>query len=111
MARPAAELGAALARSDVAPIRRTLASVREWRCGMGSGREKHRCFVAVEEAYGPPWFASFPEEISHTIVLMSVPEPDRDEPAILQEVRRGSTHAIIAWSRLPSGAGEDRARV
>src|SRR2546428_3362486 len=35
MARPAGELGAALARSDVAPIRRTLASVREWRFGMG----------------------------------------------------------------------------
>ena len=108
MARPAGELSAALARSDVAPIRRTLASVREWRFGMGSGREKHRCFVAVEEAYGSPWFASFPEEISHAIVLMSVPEPDRDETAILQEVRRRSPHAMIAWSSLPSAAGEDR---
>ena len=108
MARPAGELSAALARSDVAPIRRTLASVREWRFGMGSGREKDRCFVAVEEAYGSPWFASFPEEISHAIVLMSVPEPDRDETAILQEVRRRSPHAMIAWSSLPSAAGEDR---
>ena len=108
MARPAGELGAALARSDVAPIRRTLASVREWRFGMGSGREKHRCFVAVEEAYASPWFASLPEEISHAIVLMSVPEPDKDEAEILQEVRRRSPHAMIAWSSLPSATGDDR---
>jgi len=111
MARPAGELGAALARSDVAPIRRTLASVREWRFGMGSGREKHRCFVAVEEAYASPWFASLPEEISHAIVLMSVPEPDKDETEILQEVRRRSPHAMIAWSSLPSANGDDRAIV
>src|SRR5207245_1869007 len=38
MARPAAELGAALARSAEAPLRRTLASVREWLFGMGGGR-------------------------------------------------------------------------
>ena len=111
MARPAGELGAALARSDVAPIRRTLASVREWRFGMGSGREKHRCFVAVEEAYASPWFASLPEEISHAIVLMSVPEPDKDETEILQEIRRRSPHAMIAWSSLPSATGDDRAIV
>src|SRR2546425_10754297 len=49
MARPAAELGAALARSDVAPLRRTLARVREWRFGVGAGRGKHRCFVAGGE--------------------------------------------------------------
>jgi len=108
MARPAAELGAALARSDVVPIRRTLARVREWRFGMGAGREKHRCFVAVEEAYASPWFASLPEEISHAIVLMSVPEPDKDETEILQEVRRRSPHAMIAWSSLPSATGDDR---
>ncbi len=108
MARPAAELGAALARADVVPIRRTLARVREWRFGMGAGREKHRCFVAVEEAYASPWFASLPEEISHAIVLMSVPEPDKDETEILQEVRRRSPHAMIAWSSLPSATGVDR---
>jgi len=108
MARPAAELGAALARSDVAPIRRTLASVREWRFGMGAGREKHRCFVAVEEAYASPWFASLPEEISHAFVLMSVPEPDKDETEILQEVRRRSPHAMIAWSSRPSATPDDR---
>jgi cell division protein FtsZ len=108
MARPAAELGAALSRSDVAPLRRTLARVREWRFGMGAGREKHRCFVAVEEAYASPWFASLPEEITHAIVLMSVPEPDKDETEILQEVRQRSPHAMIAWSSLPSATGDDR---
>ena len=108
MARPAAELGAALARADVVPIRRTLARVREWRFGMGAGREKHRCFLAVEEAYASPWFASLPEEISHAIVLMSVLEPDKDEVEILQEISRRSPHAVIAWSSLPSATGDDR---
>src|SRR6266571_4674137 len=56
MARPASELGAVLSRSDVVPLRRTFARVREWRFGMGAAREKHRCFVAVEEAYASPWF-------------------------------------------------------
>jgi len=111
MARPAAGLGAALARSDVVPLRRTLARVREWRFGMGAGREKHRCFVAVEEAYASPWFASLPEEISHAIVLMSVPEPPKDEEEILREIQRRSPHAVLAWANLPSVAGDDRAVV
>ena len=108
MARPASELGAVLARSDVVPLRRTFARVREWRFGMGAGREKHRCFVAVEEAYASPWFTSLPEEISHAIVLMSVPEPDKDDIEILQEVRRRSPDAVIAWASVSSGTNEDR---
>lgn len=111
MARPAAELGAALARADVVPLRRTLARVREWRFGMGAGREKHRCFVAVEEAYASPWFTSLPEEISHAIVLMSVPEPQKDEAEVLQQIRMRSPNAILAWASLPSVAGDDRAVV
>ena len=108
MARPASELGAVLTRSDVVPLRRTFARVREWRFGMGAGREKHRCFVAVEEAYASPWFTSLPEEISHAIVLISVPEPDKDDIEILQEVRRRSPHAVIAWASASSGTNEDR---
>ena len=111
MARPASELGAVLARSDVVPLRRTFARVREWRFGMGAGREKHRCFVAVEEAYASPWFTSLPEEISHAIVLMSVPEPDKDDIEILQEVRRRSPHAVIAWASVSSRTNEDRTAV
>src|SRR5437667_9965635 len=61
MARPAAALGAALARSDVAPLRRTVAGVREWRFGVVAGREKPRGFVGVEEAYESPWLTSIPE--------------------------------------------------
>ena len=108
MARPAAELGAALARPDVVPLRRTLGRAREWRFGMGTGREKHRCFVAVEEAYASPWFTSLPEEIGHAIVLMSIPEPNKDEVEILQEVRRRSPNAVIAWASAPSGTKDDR---
>lgn len=108
MARPATGLSASLSRADVVPFRRMLGRVREWRYGMGAGREKHRCFVAVEEAYASPWFTSLPEEASHAIVLMSVQEPGTEEAEILHEIRRRSPKAMIAWSALPSAAGDDR---
>src|SRR5205809_1811918 len=75
MAKPAASLSRVLARPDVVPLRRMLAGVRDWRFGMGTGRDLHRCFLAVEEAYASPWFTSLPEEISHAVALVSVPEP------------------------------------
>jgi cell division GTPase FtsZ len=108
MARPASNLAAALARPDIAPLRQTLGQVRDWRYGMGLGRDKHRCFVAVEEAYGSPWFTSLPEEIRHAIVLMTVAEPGTDEEEILHEVRRRSPRADIAWASLPRAEGDDR---
>jgi cell division protein FtsZ len=108
MARPASNLAAVLARPDIAPLRRTLGKVRDWRYGMGLGRDKHRCFVAVEEAYGSPWFTSLPEEIRHAIVLMSVAEPGPDEAEILHEIRRRSPRADIAWASLPRAEGDDR---
>ncbi len=111
MAKPASNLGAALTRADVVPLRRTLARVRDWRFGMGAGREKHRCFVAVEEAYASPWFTSLPDEISHAVVLMSVPEPGKDEAEILREIRVRSPHAVLAWASLPPVAADDRAVV
>jgi cell division protein FtsZ len=108
MARPASNLAAALARPDISPLRQTLGRFRDWRYGMGIGRDKHRCFVAVEEAYGSPWFTSLPEEIRHAIVLMSVAEPGPDEEEILHEVRRRSPRADIAWASLPRAEGDDR---
>lgn len=108
MARPASGLAAALARPDVVPFRRMLGRVREWRYGMGAGREKHRCFVAVEEAYASPWFTSLPEEVSHAIVLMTVQEAGSEEEEILHEIRRRSPKASIAWSTLPRTEGDDR---
>ena len=108
MARPVSSLSSVLARSDVFPFRRMLSRVHDWRYGMGAGREKHRCFVAVEEAYASPWFTSLPEEVSHAIVLMSVQEPGSDEPEILHEVRRRSPKALLAWSTLPRAEGDDR---
>ena len=108
MARPAAGLAAVLARSDVAPLRRTLQGVREWRYGMGAGREKHRCFVAVDEAYASPWFTPLPEEVRQAIVVMSGQEPGKEEEEILHEVRRRSPKAAVAWSSLPRTEGDDR---
>ena len=111
MARPASSLAVALARSDATPLRRMFLKVRDWRYGMGVGREKHRCFVAVEEAYASPWFTSLPEEVGHAIVLLSVPEPEGDTAEILHEVRRRSPRAVLAWAALPHAEGDDRAIV
>lgn len=111
IARPASGLSASLVRSDVVPFRRMLGRVRDWRYGMGAGREKHRCFVAVEEAYASPWFTSLPEEVTHAIVLMSVQEHGSDEAEILHEIRRRSPRAVLAWASLPHADGDDRAIV
>ncbi|TLZ79924.1 MAG: hypothetical protein E6K05_08310, partial [Methanobacteriota archaeon] len=108
MARPASDLASALARPDAVPLRRMLARVRDWRYGMGVGREKHRCFVAVDEAYASPWFTSVPEEIRHAIVLMSVLDPGTDEAEILRDIRRRSPNVDIAWASLPHAEGDDR---
>src|SRR5438094_5462948 len=108
MARPASDLASALARPDAVPLRRMLARVRDWRYGMGVGREKHRCFVAVDEAYASPWFTSVPEEIRHAIVLMSVLDPGTDEDEILRDIRRRSPNVDIAWATLPHAEGDDR---
>lgn len=108
MARPVSGLGTVLARADVVPVKRMLARARDWRFGMGSGREKHRCFLAVEEAYASPWFTSLPEEVSHAIVLMSASEPGKDEAEILREIRMRSPRAILAWGTLPPEPGADR---
>jgi cell division protein FtsZ len=108
MARPASNLAAVLSRSDAAQLRKVLGRVREWRYGMGVGREKHRCFVAVEEAYASPWFTSVPEEIRHAIVLMSVLEPEADQAEILREIRRRSPQVDVGWAMLPRAEGDDR---
>lgn len=108
IARPASGMATSLARSDVVPFRRMLGRVRDWRYGMGAGRDTHRCFVAVEEAYASPWFTSLPEEVTHAIVLMSVQDAGSDETEILREIRRRSPKAILAWSVLPRAEGDDR---
>jgi len=111
MAKPAASLSRALGRADVGPLRRMLAGVRDWRFGMGTGRDLHRCFLAVEEAYASPWFTSLPEEISHAIVFVSVPEPGREVPEVLRQIRRRSPNAILAWADVSSPSADERASV
>ncbi len=111
MARAATGLASALARSDVVPLRRMFGRVRDWRFGMGAGREMHRCFLAVEEAYKSPWFAALPEEVTHAVVLMAVPEPGKDDAEILRQIRLRSPHAFLAWASAPQPSGEERATV
>src|SRR6266699_3291880 len=111
MAKPAASLSRVLARSDVAPLRRMPAEVRDWRFGMGTGRDLHRCFLAVEEAYASPWFTSLPEEISNALVLVSVPDPDREVPEVLRQIRLRSPNAILAWANVTAAGADERASV
>lgn len=111
MARPAAALPTALSRSDLVPLKRLLGRARDWRFGMGSGTEKHRCFLAVEEAYRSPWFTGRHEDIRAAIVLVSQPPGASYADEVLREVRLRSPHADLAWAVLPDPAPDDRAVV
>lgn len=111
MVKPIAGLSAVVSRSDVAPLRRMFGRPREWRFGMGAGAEKHRCFLAVEEAYHSPWFTGRHEDIRVAIVLMGLPPAGGLEDEILREIRIRSPLADVAWAVLPDSAPEDRATV
>lgn len=111
MARPAAALPTVLSRSDLVPFKRFLGRVKDWRFGMGSGTEKHRCFLAVEEAYASPWFTGRHEDIREAVVLIAQPTGAMYADEILREVRLRSPHADVAWAALAEPAPEDRAVV
>ncbi len=108
MARPAAALASVLSHSDLVPLKRFLGRPKEWRFGMGSGTEKHRCFLAVEEAYASPWFTGRHEDIRQALVLMAQPPGASFADEVLREVRLRSPHADLAWAVLPEPAPEDR---
>src|SRR2546428_5915833 len=60
MARPASGLSEVLGRADVAPLRRMLGRVREWRVRGGAGRGKNPSFVAAEGGRTSPPVTSLP---------------------------------------------------
>jgi len=111
MARAASNLGAAVSRPDIVPIRRFLARARDWRLGMGAGTEKHRCFLAVDEAYRSPWFTGRHEDIRKAMVLMGLPEGSGIEEEMLHEIRLRSPIAEVAWASLPEAAVGDRVTI
>lgn len=111
MVKPIAGLSAVASRSDVLPLRRMFGRPREWRFGMGAGAEKHRCFLAVEEAYHSPWFTGRHEDIRVAVVLMALPEFRGVEEEILHEIRIRSPLADIAWAVLPETTVEERVAV
>ncbi len=111
MARPAAALPTVLSRSDLTPLRRFLGRAKDWRFGMGRGSEKHRCFLAVDEAYASPWFTGRHEDIRQAIVLLSQPAGASFEDELLREVRLRSPFADLAWAVLPEPTPEDRVQV
>lgn len=111
MARPATALPTVLSRSDLVPLKRFLGRAKEWRFGMGSGGEKHRCFLAAEEAYASPWFTGRHEDIRQAIVLVAQPLGALFADEVLREVRLRSPQADLAWAVLPDPASEDRVTV
>ncbi len=111
MARPATALAKALSRSDLVPLKRFLARSKDWRFGMGAGQEKHRCFVAVEEAYASPWFTGRHEDVRQAVVLIAQPPGVVYEDELLREVRLRSPLADIAWAVLPDVLPDDRVQV
>jgi len=111
MARPATALAATLSRSDLVPLKRFLGRSRDWRFGMGAGQEKHRCFVAVEEAYASPWFTGRHEDVRQAVVFIAQPPDARYEDELLREVRLRSPLADVAWAVLPAATAEDRVQV
>ena len=58
MVRPLIDLARCATRTDVPTLRDALRAVPRWRFGAGGGREKHRVYEAVEEAFASPWIPS-----------------------------------------------------
>ncbi len=108
MAQPTTGLSAVLARTDVVPLKRMLAKAKEWRFGMGAGTEKHRCFLAVDEAYHSPWFTGRHEDIREGIVLIGAPRDMAVDEEVLHEIRIRSPLADLAWGLLPEPTPVDR---
>ncbi|MGQ0798204.1 MAG: hypothetical protein ACT4OI_10155 [Methanobacteriota archaeon] len=108
MARAASGLAAAVGRDDVVPIRRFLARSRDWRFGMGAGTDKHRCFVAVDEAYRSPWFTGRDGDVRHAIVVIAQPASGGLADEIVHEVRLRSPLADVAWAADPRPTEGDR---
>ena len=111
MARPAIALATALSKTDLVPLKRFLARSKDWRFGMGAGQDKHRCFLAVEEAYASPWFTGRHGDVRQAIVLIAQPPGVLYEDELLREVRLRSPLADIAWAILPDFLPEDRVQV
>jgi cell division protein FtsZ len=108
MAKPAMALPTVLSRSDLGPLKRFLGQSKDWRFGMGSGTEKHRCYLAVEEAYASPWFTGRHEDIRQAMILIAQPAGASHEDELLREVRLRSPQADLAWATLPEPTTEDR---
>ncbi len=108
MAQPTTGLSVVLSRSDVVPLKRMLAKARTWRFGMGAGTEKHRCFLAVDEAFHSPWFTGRVEDVRQAVVLIGAPRDRAVDEEILHEVRIRSPLADIAWGLLPEPTAGDR---
>lgn len=111
MARPATGLASVLSKADVVPLKRMLVRAKEWRFGMGAGAEKHRAFLAVDEAYHSPWFTGRHEDIRQAVVLIGQPLGEMLHEQVLHEIRLRSPLADVAWAALPEPVAEDRVSV
>jgi cell division protein FtsZ len=112
MARPLVDLARAMTRSDVAGLRDVLRGPHRWRYGAGEGREKHRAFQAVEEAFTSPWLPANPDAVERVIAVASC--ADFGEPAageVLHEVHLAAPRASILLGGYADPALGDRLRL
>ncbi len=111
MVRPLADLARAMTRSDVPALRDALRG-RRWRFGAGEGREKHRSFEAVEEAFTSPWFPRDHDLIDRLVVVASC--ADFGEPAaadVLHDLHLAAPRASILLGGYADPALGDRLRL
>jgi len=112
MVRPLEDLARSMTRTDAAIIRGVLRGASRWRFGAGGGREKHRAFEAVEEAFASPWIPANRDGVERVVAVVSA--SDFGEPLaaeVAHEVRLAAPRASLLLGGYVEPALGDRLRV
>src|SRR5437867_2406361 len=110
--RPLADLARSMTRTDAGTLRDFLRGAPQWRFGGGGGREKHRAFQAVEEAFSSPWLPANRDGIRRVIAVFAA--ADFAEPLaaeVLHEIRLAVPGAQVILGGYVDASLEDRLRV
>ena len=112
MARPLVDLARSTTRTDVATLRDTLRKAPRWRFGGGGGREKHRAFEAVEEAFASPWLPADPDTVERIVVIAAASDyAESVATEVAHEVRLAAPRAAIVLGGYADPTLGDRLRV
>jgi len=112
MVRPLVDLARALTRTDVAVLKDVLHGPHRWRYGAGEGREKHRAFEAVEDAFKSPWLPTNADLVDRVVaVASSVDFGETDAEEVLHEIHLAAPRASILLGGYADPALGDRLRL